>query len=323
MAGVRMPKDLPRVTPVTATAAYACSCCGKTFVKQNGNFMQTNSPLFANNAGYLTFCKTCCEKHYDKMFALYGNEPAKAIHECCRTFGWYWNEGLYDASKKILDTYTPLVAYYITVGGKNGAPAGYTYENRIQEDVLRIENGEIDETTEVRTATTRQIKVWGKSFETEEYAILDDYYDDLTAEFKSSSPVQEKLLRDLCVQRLLQDKAIRRGDIDAYEKASKLYHSTLKAGDLEVKSKEEDLNDPNASYGHTLAMIENFTPGEYYKDKKLFLDFDKIKEYFERFILRPMKNFITGSNDRDPEYTVQVGDIDADAELEEESEDED
>lgn len=307
--GTRMPKDAPKgrmptVTPKTST--FVCSCCGKSFTKQNNNFMQTNSPLFANNSGFLPYCKSCCEKFYEQLLAVYDGEPKKAIKECCRTFGWYWSETIYAGSLKNVGTNTPLVSYYLQVGGNNGAPAGYTFLNTLSEDNVRVINEDIDEMPEVRTATVQQMKMWGTAYEVEEYKTLDYYYDDLTSEFKASDPVQEKLIRDLCVQRLLQDRALKRGDFDTYDKASKLYHSTLKAGNLEVRSKDDE--DPNASYGNMIKTMENFSPAEYYKDKKLFKDYDGIKDYFERFILRPMKNFFTGSNVQDEEYSIKVGD---------------
>lgn len=307
--GTRMPKEapkMPRTAPKVNT--YICVCCGKSYVKQNNNFLLTNSPLYVNNSGFLPFCKACCEKYYEQVLAVFDGDPRLAVKECCDTFGWYWSETLYRGSLKNLTANTPLIAYYLKVGGNGGAPAGYTYLNYLHEDFIKVENEAINETLEARTATEKQIKTWGAAYEVDEYKTLDYYYDDLTSEFQASDAVQEKLIRDLCVQRLLQDRALKHNDFDTYEKASKLYHSTLKAGNLEVKNKDDELNDPNACYGNFVKMIETYTPAEYYKDKSLFADFDKIKEYFERFILRPMRNFITGSKDKDEEFSVKAGD---------------
>ena len=311
-----MPKETPRgnmpsVSPQTKT--YICTCCGKSYTKQNNNFMLTNSPLYANNSGFLPFCKTCSEKYYQQLLSLYDGDPVRAIKECCHTFGWYWNMTIYNSSLKVQTNNTPLVAYYQKLGGNDGAPAGYNFINTIQEDEIKVVNDEIDNIPTPRQATASQIKRWGVAFETDEYEALDNYYADLTSDFESSDPVQDKLIQDLCVQRIFQDRAIKRGDYDTYEKASKLYHSTLKAGNLEVRDKGDTLNDPNAAWGQYISIVENYTPAEYYKDKSLFKDFDSIKEYFERFIVRPFKNFFTGQNVMDPEYSVNVGDTNGDA----------
>lgn len=52
-------------------------------------------------------------------------------------------------------------------------------------------------------------------------------------------------------------------------------------------------------------MIEKYTPAEYYKNQELFKDYDNIKDYFDRFILRPLKNLMHGTVDRDYEYRVK------------------
>ena len=62
-----------------------------------------------------------------------------------------------------------------------------------------------------------------------------------------------------------------------------------------------------ATWGTLIQTIENYTPAEVYKDKKLFRDHDKIEEYFQRYIVRPFRNFFTGSNELDPEHSIKDG----------------
>ena len=58
----------------------------------------------------------------------------------------------------------------------------------------------------------------------------------------------------------------------------------------------------------TLGFISDYTPEEFYKDKKLYADWDNIGEYIDRYITRPMINLETGSETRDKEYFVPDGD---------------
>ena len=71
-------------------------------------------------------------------------------------------------------------------------------------------------------------------------------------------------------------------------------------------------NSANECLGVTLATISQYTPEEYYKDKELYKDYDKIGEYFDRFVKRPLRNLMTGTTDRDTEYFVKdsVDDVD-------------
>jgi hypothetical protein len=58
-------------------------------------------------------------------------------------------------------------------------------------------------------------------------------------------------------------------------------------------------------YGAWVRDIEKYRPAEYFEDKKIYFDFDKIGEYFQRFTLRPLKNLLTGSRDFDKEFSIE------------------
>ena len=54
-----------------------------------------------------------------------------------------------------------------------------------------------------------------------------------------------------------------------------------------------------------LKDIENYKPCEYFEDKSIYEDFDGIGDYFNRFVLRPMRNLLTGSRDFDKEFMIE------------------
>ena len=54
-----------------------------------------------------------------------------------------------------------------------------------------------------------------------------------------------------------------------------------------------------------MERISQYTPEEYYKDKKLYKDFDGIGSYFERFVRRPIINLQFNRNERDYEFCVK------------------
>ena len=56
--------------------------------------------------------------------------------------------------------------------------------------------------------------------------------------------------------------------------------------------------------------IEQYTPAEYFKDKKLFRDADGLGEYFQRFVTRPLRNLMSGEKVMDPEFRVTGRDED-------------
>ena len=57
--------------------------------------------------------------------------------------------------------------------------------------------------------------------------------------------------------------------------------------------------------GVNAETIEKYTPAEYYKNRSLYKDHDNIGDYIERFLLRPLRNLMRGTKDRDAEFFVK------------------
>lgn len=49
---------------------YKCSCCGKGFTKQQGNFQKTNDVLYQANGGYLPWCKECTDRYVEQISTI-------------------------------------------------------------------------------------------------------------------------------------------------------------------------------------------------------------------------------------------------------------
>ena len=80
------------------------------------------------------------------------------------------------------------------------------------------------------------------------------------------------------------------------------YAKTFKQAGLRTVEEKDSSNDE--TFCMTLGFISDYTPEEFYQDKELYADWDKIGEYMERHILRPMINLETGSDIRDKEFFV-------------------
>jgi hypothetical protein len=144
---------------------------------------------------------------------------------------------------------------------------------------------------------------WGVGlFTAHEYRALESHYDMLERQNPECNSNQEIFIRDLCMIKLQQLEAIRNKDNDGFEKFTKLYQDTFKKAELKTAHENDKVE--NECLGVMLSDICNFTPEEYYRDKKRYTDADGYDEYFEKHIVRPLKNIVLGTNERDPENTV-------------------
>ena len=97
-------------------------------------------------------------------------------------------------------------------------------------------------------------------------------------------------------------RALNKGDSKEYSSLVEQYSKTFKQAGLRTIEEKDSSNDE--VFGVTLATISQYTPEEFYKDKKLYSDWDEIGEYFDRHVCRPMQNIMTGSDIRDKEFFV-------------------
>jgi hypothetical protein len=185
---------------------------------------------------------------------------------------------------------------------------GTTYLDTIRD---RVDNtiGSLDNLQEERengqtNVSDKIAKKWGIDlFSSKECNILEDHYQMLKRQNPNCDSNQEIFIKDLCYTKLYQLQALKDKKPDDFKKLTELYQDTFKKAGL--KTIQETDSSSDETLGVTLATIAQYTPEEYYKNKKLYKDFDNIGDYFKRFVLRPFKNLITGSTERDKEYCVK------------------
>ena len=120
---------------------------------------------------------------------------------------------------------------------------------------------------------------------------------------------QEIFVKDLCNIHMLKIHALQNGDSKEYATLVEQYAKTFKQAGLRTVEEKDSSNDE--TFCMTLGFISDYTPEEFYQDRELYADWDKIGEYMERHILRPMINLETGSDVRDKEFFVPEVDEDA------------
>lgn len=297
-SGTKPVKELPK-----KRSEFYCTRCPRHFTIQEKNFAKVPSPLYYNNDGYLHICNHCLVELYDHYLEVLGSEEA-AIKRMCLKFDLYYNPKIIGMTRGGATNNSRIKKYVSKLGLSQYR--NKTYDDTLDEEVaLTIADKEllginVSDTTDINVSKAA-IERWGPFFEPEEYPKMNFDFKVLSQQIVNMDYAQETLVRDLCKIRVQQDRALRDNDVDKYDKLTKLYQSTLK--NLNIKKEGNEIGE-NDCFGSYIADIEKYAPCEYYKDRKLYWDFGKIKEYCERFVFRPLKNLLTGSRERDKEYTI-------------------
>ena len=308
---IKIPRSSEQFDPTKHK--FKCSCCGKGFTgQQKNNFQKSNSPLFQANDGFLPWCKECTDKYLISLTAFYSQNEEHAIEHFCQQVDWVYDIEPLKCAREISSDRSRISHYAakknLNVGNRKTYfdTLKYNYQNKLDDVIESREQAKSDESTITASAVDR----WGVGFTEADYKNLDEHYRMLKRNNPNADNNQEIFIKSLCNINMLMVRALKEGDSDKYVKLTEQYSKTFtKAG---LKTIQEVDNSADECLGVTLATIAQYTPEEYYKDKSLYKDFDGLGEYFDRFVKRPLKNLIMGTNDRDYEYCVKEksGDID-------------
>lgn len=92
-----------------------CSCCGKEFDHQKGNFYCTRSPLYKGNDNYSTICIPCVTRKYKEIETETGSSRY-AVIILCHLMDSYYSEKVFN-SLVLSNTFT-IGAYLNTFNGR-------------------------------------------------------------------------------------------------------------------------------------------------------------------------------------------------------------
>lgn len=304
-------KDPPGTT-------YRCTCCGEFYPTQASYFYKSASPLYEGNNGFISVCKNCVRSYFDYLSKYFGGDDRKAMERICQLFDIYYCENAFVRADESQHEHLPLVSSYISkIGLKAFTEVGTNYLDTIRDRANApiteapkkpsFVEDEDDDDEEDSVKIEEWIRKWGPGYQPSEYELLDSHYDELKAMLSDDDPMKEIYIRDMCTTKVFQNRALMSSDADLYDKMTRSYQTTAKLANFKPKA-DIDTDSKEAAFGVFISNVEKYAPAEYYQDKTLFKDSDSIEDYFRRMIVRPFKNFITGSREMDPEYSVDTSD---------------
>lgn len=142
------------------------------------------------------------------------------------------------------------------------------------------------------------IEFWGEGYETEDYEWLEKTFSNWKKTHKSDTMAEESLLKEIVFKQFEIRKA-RKNETSTAALVKELQDLMKTASVDPSKTSLANSGKAQETFSSFIKMIEENEPASYYsdEDRKLFKDFDNIEYYFDKYVRRPLKNFITGSRD--------------------------
>lgn len=287
-----------------------CVCCSCGEPLALTKFYKSNSVFYAD--GHLPICKECFSSKFGHFAAEYHSNKM-AMQRMCMTFDIYFNETAFDSCDT--DDSTVLGNYFRKLNLSQHK--GKTFEDSIKEgfdlsgdrkpvketqEVVNVDNDD-EENGNADMIDPADIEKWGAGLEPTDYTILNSHYRLLSSSNPQCDGNAEIFIIDLCYTKMQQMKAVRESRVDDYKKLTESYIKSFTQAGLKT------VKDTNAMEDFTIGVnaetIEKYTPAEYYKNRSLYKDHDNIGDYIDRFLLRPLRNLMRGTKDRDAEFFVK------------------
>lgn len=286
-----------------------CCCCGETlsitkYYKSYSNFY---------SKGILPICKDCFGRKFGEYARVFKSNKI-AMQRMCMAFDIYFNETAFDKC----DTKDDAVVGKYFRNLNLGQHSEKSFDDSLKDGIFEF-SGErkkvngvrvayVDEYDNVQEETDvkinpKDIEQWGIGFEPSDYIVLNNHYKTLKKANTNTDDNQEIFIKDLCYAKMLQMKALRKNDIDNYNRLTDSYRKTFQQSGIKVVKESSSVED--VSFGVSIDTIERYTPAEFYKNQNLYKDFDGIGDYIRRFLLRPLRNLQFGTTDKDNEFYVK------------------
>lgn len=203
---------------------FYCTCCGKKYPAQRGNFSKSKSILFRGNNGYIPICKDCLAQYYLTLSeSFYEGEFAeeKAIERICQIVDWPYSQKAVDLSANRPVTVNRINVYpsKINIAGvqkSDGDTYLDTLKRRAANNALIMSEDDIPDEDEEDTSdaseeessiydvpedtfkvTKEMIRTWGTGFTAEQYQYLEEQYNDWKAKCVCNTKPQEELYKSL------------------------------------------------------------------------------------------------------------------------------
>lgn len=257
-----------------------CMCCGRTYSKATDFLAAPNTPLYRNNGGRMPVCRGCIDTMFDRYKEEFGED--EAIRRICMKFDIYYSPHLVEISR---DTgkYRSRMAAYISkcsLAGSNGK----TYDNTLREEndlAVQSYDDLQDQREDSHFIVTKEIvQNWGLNFSPSEYEYLENEFQDWCSKHVITGKSKEALIRDLCILKLQQNKAILDNKIDTYAKLTDTFQKTLDRANLTPKIEAANDKAAEKPLGVMIKMFEEHdpipTPREEWKDPDRIIHFTSV-----------------------------------------------
>lgn len=280
-------------------AGFPCVKCGIVYETRFRNFPKLQTPTYFGNDGYSPICSGCIDSYFQRVLKEYENDERRAIERVCQWLDIYWSPRAYEISYNNPTNKSPILNYIRQTVLSQIQSKGVSYDDTLRDGTIATYSfTKTDDNIEKKA-----LEIFGAGFDSSAYQdMYKSYMSYIGPLGKTATAGQIKSARFLSMLEYRTVEAIKSGANNASQLASS-FSKSLKESGFDVTQKPGDLVEE--PLGVWIREIENFSPAEYVEQNDIYKDVDKMS-YFERFVMRPLRNlFKVGTYEEDEELSLK------------------
>ena len=268
--------------------------------------------------GLLSVCKNCIQILYDESFQK-TQSMEKSIHFLCTSLNIKFSNESASAAKLHIQTLLDNGKNVNSVFGiykQKLISVQKTMDKSLTEDLTYSDVGTIytSEAQNLKEIPIPQdvLTFWGKDLKRDDIEFLETQFTNFKQTHKSDTYAEIVLLKQVCYT-MLDIKTARAttppGDTSDLVKELQTLMKNLAISPNAINAANADKG--LETFGLWKADIEREEPAQWLSTDErgdMYRDVGNVEEYFQKYFVRPLKNFITGSKD----FNVEEGDKDED-----------
>lgn len=280
---------------------WICTCCGKSYSAQHGNFNPTNSILYKANRGYTTVCKECTDELFEHYAATFGSER-KAIERMCMHWDIYYSDNVVDAVVRKGGAGVGVFQKFLRNIALN-PHRGKTYDDHISEKPKEVIESPEQAAQNNGKVTKKMVEFWGAGFPEEDYIELDRSYKDWVSRHECKTGAQERLFKSLAMSDIVLKRAFLTGDTKKVKDAMDAQQSLMGSANIKPNQKNESIGN-ELVYGQWIQKLEETRPVS--EPDPAWKDVDGIGHYVRVWVLGGILNMFKLKNPFKAEYDEEI-----------------
>jgi hypothetical protein len=259
--------------------------------------------------GKFSVCKTCIQSLYDKLYSE-NQSMEKTIHQLCIMLNMRFSNEAISATKTHIQT--------MLENGKTPASVFSIYKIKViaTQKAMAKNKLQYDGYEDISTIYTekqfnpKELPIpqdvwdfWGKDVPKADIEFLETQYANFKQTHKADTYAEIVLLKQTCFT-LLDIKNMRANGDDTTKIVRELQELMKNLAISPNVANTSGADKGLETFGLWIQDIEKQEPAQWLKDDprgNMYRDVANIEQYFNDYIVRPIKNFITGSKD----FTVE------------------